>query len=451
MSFQQTSDEAVRKAKGKAAAKASRREVMYEVPDSSRTPSPPNPDSTISRALAASELSDSNSGALVPDEDDDDGDDGVVQQGQHLIGDIARIVSGQHATSARVQQELLTTRERLSAVEQRLQVQAHEQTRQTSLIVAFQQQQQEAAQQQQTMFATLFAKLGISLSAVPTPQVPATSSIVAPSLVQLVPTLVVSSDNGQAANSASGSRSSSVPDNFELADLSFQEPVNDNAPSITASDERFGKAYGKMAATELVSAIGTLKDKVESSANGASDGFVEDQQSPEALYAAHAAEAKLKFDTTFVARDTEDAVSVSTSFTRGHQEYFPPLTITASVAAERWMIFKELFKVLKDTPRMPVDSPTFGTGLKTDVDDSVPLLRGLRHKMFGCALSHDEHGARIILASMGTDSGNRFRQKLERWVLDGKGTTWSDMCDLTLETFPPSMSTWVARDKLREL
>ncbi|KAJ2748341.1 hypothetical protein GGI19_006156, partial [Coemansia pectinata] len=299
MSFQQTSDEAVRKAKGKAAAKASCREVMYEVPDSSHTPSPSNPDSTISCTLATSELSDSNSGALVPDDDDDDGDDGMVQQGQHLIRDITRIVSGQHVTSARVQQELLTTREQLSAVEQRLQVQAHEQMRQTLLIVAFQQQQQEAAQQQQTMFATLFAKLGISLSVVPMPQVPATSSFVAPSLVQLVLTLVVSSDNGQAVNSASGSHSSSVPDNFELADLSFQEPVNDNAPSITASNERFGKAYGKMAATELVSAIGTLKDKVESSANGASDGFVEDQQSPEALYAAHAAEAKLKFDTTF--------------------------------------------------------------------------------------------------------------------------------------------------------
>ncbi|KAJ2078081.1 hypothetical protein GGI16_007992, partial [Coemansia sp. S142-1] len=237
---------------------------------------------------------------------------------------------------------------------------------------------------------------------------------------------------------------------FDHGEVFFHECENNNTPPITPSDERFGKAYGKLPATELLGAIRTLKDTMATPENGLDDGFADNQQSSEALFIAHAAEAKLGIVPQLSLRDSEDSTSVTTRYTGG-QDPASLISTSPTVVDERREAFQALFVVGRDTPRMPLDSPTFGTGQPTDVDDSVPLLRGLRHKMFAVGLSHDLHGARIILASMGTSHGNRFCQRLQRWVFDGKPTAWSDICDLTFETFPPSMTTWAARDKLRDL
>ncbi|KAJ2240092.1 hypothetical protein GGI13_007788, partial [Coemansia sp. RSA 455] len=373
---------------------------------------------------------------VVPDQDYDDE---VERQGQRLIGDISNIVGGQFDTAERTQEELSATQQRLTSVERSIQAQA-------DLLALVQQEQRAAAQQQKALFDVLFTRMGISAGAVPTPHLVGMPDL----CTQPVLTTDVLGNNGPSISGPSGSSAPIVTSVFDHGETSFHECENNNAPPITPSDERFGKAYSKLPATELLGAIRTLKDTMATPEDGLDDGFADNQQSSEALFVAHAAEAKLGIVPQLSLRDSEDSTSVTTRYT-GRQD--PALLISTSptVVPERREAFQALFRVGRDTPRMPLDSPTFGTGQPTDVDDSVPLLRGLRHKMFAVGLSHDLHGARIVLASMGTSHGNRFRQRLQRWIFDGKPTAWSDICDLTFETFPPSMTTWAARDKLRDL
>ncbi|KAJ2094212.1 hypothetical protein IW146_010702, partial [Coemansia sp. RSA 922] len=288
---------------------------------------------------------------VVPDQDDDDE---VERQGQRLIGDISRIVGGQFDTAERTQEELSVTQQRLTSVERSIQAQAN-------LLASVQRDQRAAAQQQKALFDALFARMGMSASAVPTPH---PLGIPDPS-TQSVLTTDVLGNNGPSISGPSGSSAPIVMSVFDHGEAFFHECENNNAPPITPSDERFGKAYGKLPAAELLGAIRTLKDTMATPENGLDDGFADNQQSSEALFVAHAAEAKLGIVPQLSLRDSEDSTSVTTRYTGG-QDPASLISTSPTVVDERREAFQALFVVGRDTPRMPLDSPTFGTGQPTD-------------------------------------------------------------------------------------
>ncbi|KAJ2093977.1 hypothetical protein IW146_010734 [Coemansia sp. RSA 922] len=257
---------------------------------------------------------------VVPDQDDDDE---VKRQGQHLIGDISRIVGGQFDMAERTQEELSVTQQRLTSVERSIQTQA-------VLLASVQQEQRAAAQQQKALFDVLFARMGISSGAVPMLHLVGTPDV----RTQPVLTTGVSGDNGPSISGPSGSAVPIVTSVFDHGEASFHECENNNAPPITPSNERFGKAYGKLPAVELLGAIRTLKDTMTSPENGLDDGFVDNQQSSKALFVAHAAEAKLGIVPQISLRDTEDSTSVTTRYT-SRQDPALMLSIPPTVVAER--------------------------------------------------------------------------------------------------------------------
>ncbi|KAJ1909342.1 hypothetical protein LPJ71_003557, partial [Coemansia sp. S17] len=131
------------------------------------------------------------SNPVVPDQDDDDE---VERQGQHLIGDISRIVGGQFDMAERTQEELSVTQQCLTSVERSIQAQA-------DLLASVQQDQHAAVQQQKALFDALFARMGMSASAVPTPH---PLGIPDPS-TQSVLTTDVLGNNGPSISGPSGS------------------------------------------------------------------------------------------------------------------------------------------------------------------------------------------------------------------------------------------------------
>ncbi|KAJ2329664.1 hypothetical protein GGI00_003887, partial [Coemansia sp. RSA 2681] len=84
--------------------------------------------------------------------------------------------------------------------------------------------------------------------------------------------------------------------------------------------------------------------------------------------------------------------------------------------------------------------------------DVPALINELDSIMSASSLDPDEHGARLLLATLGRGFANRFKERIRIHLRKGKPTTWPAMSKFMLETFPPSFTkedAWRALQRLK--
>ncbi|KAJ2320520.1 hypothetical protein GGI00_006218, partial [Coemansia sp. RSA 2681] len=188
--------------------------------------------------------------------------------------------------------------------------------------------------------------------------------------------------------------------------------------ALSASGKRFGASFSKLPRRELHEATKGLVQTAKVKGMDLSRDEAMDNDPEMAIYGAFAAEAKFAIDSD---DDDDESVATSSPFSRSARE--------SATTAERYTeeeleeLFYATFVLDKRFPPLIGTLPTYGIGGSNE-KDMPALLMAVQRIMCASSLNPNEHGARLLLATLGAGFANLFERRMMRHLRKGKPTTW---------------------------
>ncbi|KAJ2447611.1 hypothetical protein GGF42_005395, partial [Coemansia sp. RSA 2424] len=256
--------------------------------------------------------------------------------------------------------------------------------------------------------------------------------------------VLASATSGTAMGVESSSHTNPTP--FRAVGEEHSAKLPEPTDVLSASSKRFGASFSKLPRRELHEATRGLVQTAKVKGMDLSHDEAMDNDPEMAIYGAFAAEAKFAINSD---DDDDESVATSSPFSRSMRE--SAMTAECYTEEELEDRFYATFVLDKRFPPLVGTLPTYGIGGSNE-KDMPALLMAVQRIMCASSLNPNEHGARLLLATLGAGFANLFERRMIRHLRNGKPTTWKAMRAFMLENFPASFTkedAWKALQSLK--